>query len=353
MYEINQEVMDWLLEDNNPSVKYLTMINLLELNANSNEVDNVRTSIMSYKPIVEIFQNQKENSYWYNNTKEANYKKYLGTFWQLHFLRALHTQMNNKIANAIEHIFAIGQASNGGFTITGTNRGTAVCLTANTFRSLVHFGYLDDDRTNNALNYLLTKIVDEKAEKICSKAIFGLRTSCYMTIPKVLFAFTAIPENKRNNRINQAITICVNIILENQVFKYIPDNNNEWKKHFAERKLRGKQIFEEKTKYLKKHPIKNTITKAGWTKFGFPLSYNSDALNAMLSLYSARIDYSSEMNDALELIKNKSKNGKWLNEKEFKSPMFTEIELKNKESKWLTLYALLVLKHFEGLKIIK
>ena len=94
------------------------------------------------------------------------------------------------------------------------------------------------------------------------------------------------------------------------------------------------------------------IAKAGWKKFGFPLSYNSDILDAMRSLVSAEIKYSTEMDSALEQIKNKQKKGKWINEKHHKSPMYTQIEPYLGDSKWITLHALIVLKHFKGLKII-
>ena len=87
-------------------------------------------------------------------------------------------------------------------------------------------------------------------------------------------------------------------------------------------------------------------------KFGFPHSYTSDILDAMRALALCGVKYSPEMNDALVIIKKRCINGKWLNEKQYKSPMYTTIEPYKKESKWITLYALIVLKHFEGLKII-
>ena len=64
----------------------------------------------------------------------------------------------------------------------------------------------------------------------------------------------------------------------------------------------------------------------------------------MKALVSAEINYSPKMLDALELIKNKAINGKWLNENRFKSPLYFTLYDYREQSKWLTLYALEVLK---------
>jgi len=62
MYEVKQTVIDWLLEDNNPPVKYLTYRNVLE-HTDTIQLDKLRKSINSYRPIHEILSNQKENRY--------------------------------------------------------------------------------------------------------------------------------------------------------------------------------------------------------------------------------------------------------------------------------------------------
>ncbi|NHJ39331.1 MAG: hypothetical protein FK731_04805 [Asgard group archaeon] len=350
MYEINQDVIDWLLEDTNPPVKYLTLTKLLDQSEND-EIKEIKNKINTYKPITEILQNQIENTFWFDKHKKHNYKKYLGTYWQLIFLSEMHAQRNKQIENAIEHIFSTGQPKDGGFSYDGTNSYIIICLTANILRALIHFGYLDDERTTKALEYILTNFVETNGKIRCQP--IGLIDNCYMTIPKILHAFSSIPKNKRTSRINKGIDLCVNRLLDNQIYKYLPERNNEFVKIANELKYKGQQRINERKKFLEKYPKMKKIAKLGWTKFSFPLSYNSDALDAMNALASAEIDYSPKMVDALELIKSKAISGKWLNENKFKSPMHTQIEDYQQESKWLTLHALEILKYYKNIKIAK
>jgi len=115
--------------------------------------------------------------------------------------------------------------------------------------------------------------------------------------------------------------------------------------------LKGQAHLDEKNRFLRTHPDMKLIEKKGWMKFKFPHSYNSDALDVMHALVSAKIRYDSRMNDALALIKNQAQNGKWINWQHFRSPMYTSIEEYRQPSKWLTLRALEVLKYYEGITI--
>ena len=350
MFDVKQDVLTWLLEGSDPPIQYLTLTILLGKDANSSEAQDARNRIMTYKPIVDILKNQKENSFWYDNRKDQNYKKYLGTFWQLIFLSDMQAEKNEQIVNGIEHIFSTGQPSNGGFSVSGTNSLTITCLTANILRSLIHFGYWNDERTRKALENLLVNFVDTNGKILCQPT--GLITDCYMTIPRILHALSAIPKNDRTTRVSTGIDLCVNRILENQIYQYLPEKSNEFIKMAYEKKLTGQQRVDERNDFLKKNPDMKKIVKHGWTKFGFPHSYTSDALDTMKALVSAEVKYDPRMKDALDLIKSKQVKGKWINEKQFKSPMYTTIEPYQAESKWLTLHALEVLKFYEGLKIV-
>jgi hypothetical protein len=340
MFEVNQEIIDWLLEENNPPIKYLTLTRILD----KSDEKEIKNKINTYKPIKEILQSQKENSYWFDKHKKHNYKKYLGTYWQLIFLSEMHAQRNEQIENAIEHIFATGQPKDGGFSYDGTNSYIITCLTANIIRALIHFGYLKDERTKKAIEYLLANFVDTNGKIRCQTV--GLVPNCYMTIPKVLHAFSSIPMKLRTTRVNKGIDLCVKLLLENHIFKYMPEKNREFVNIAHERKYKGQERIDERIKFLKKYPDMKKIAKKGWTKFGFPYSYASDALDAMRALVSAEIKFSPNMKEAVDLIASKAINGKWLNENKFKSPMHTKIENYQQESKWITLYALEVLRFY-------
>ena len=75
MYEVKQEVINWLLEDNVPPIQYLALTNLLDKDEASTEVQNTKNRIIFYQPIIDIMKNQKENSFWFDKRKDQNYKK--------------------------------------------------------------------------------------------------------------------------------------------------------------------------------------------------------------------------------------------------------------------------------------
>ncbi len=349
MFKTNNSAINWLLENDNPPVKYLTYLKILDMNPNSSKIISAKNEIMTYKPIKEILMNQIEETYWFDKGKTKNYKKYLGTFWQLIFLSEMQAEKNKQIANACEHVFSTGQAPNGAFSMSGTNSQSIICLTANVLRALIHFNYLEDDRTQKALEYILSSFVDTNGKIRCQ--VMGLFENCYMTIPKILFALSAMPEKKRTPRVNKGIDLCVKRLLDNQIYIYLPEKTNEWRKLVEEKKLKGQEYADEKKNFIQKHSPLKKKPKVGWTKFRFPLN-NSDALDAMRALVSANVEYSSEMESSIELIISKNQNGKWLNEKEYRSPFYTIIEPINSESKWLTLHALITLKHFIGIEIL-
>ena len=347
MYEVKQTVIDWLLEDNNPPVKYLTYRNVLE-HTDTIQLDKLRKSINSYRPIHEILSNQKENRYWsFKFGKYGNYELYRGTYWQLHFLNNMYATRNEQIENAIDHIFETGQAPNGGFIHATLKSRLFICLAASMLEAVIHFGYQDDERTQRALEYLLSSFVDTGGAIQCFTR--GLISNCYMALPQILRALNAIPSKQRTTRTIKGIDLCAQRLLENNIYKYLPERNQEFVRTTS--KLKGQDHLDEKNRFLRKHPDMKLIEKKGWMKFKFPHSYNSDALDAMHALVSAKISYDSRMNDALVLIKNQTQNGKWINWQNFRSPMYTTIEESKQPSKWLTLRALEVLKYYEGITI--
>ena len=351
MFEVKEEIIDWLLETENQPVRFLTLTKLLEKNENDSKVVNIKEDIMNYRPIKTILEKQIDNTYWFDKGKTKNYKKYLGTFWQLIFLAEMKAQKNEQISNAIEYIFSTGQAANGGFSVTGTNTYTIHCLTSNILKMLIHFGYLEDDRTQKALEYLLSNFVDTNGKIRCQT--IGLVSNCYMTLPKIVHALGAIPAELRDKRINLGIDIAVQRLLKNRIFNYVPVLNKDWLKIVSQRKLKGLQLAEERKKYFIDHPNMKYQPKASWLKFGFPLSYTSDALDAMRAFVYADIPFHENMQDSLNLIKEKAQTGKWIKERKFNSPMYSEIEPYQEESKWITFQALEVLKHYEGIKIVE
>jgi hypothetical protein len=170
-----------------------------------------------------------------------------------------------------------------------------------------------------------------------------------MVLPQILRALNAIPRKKRSAKVTKGIDLCINRLLENEIYKYVPERNREFIK--ATSKIRGQDRVNERVRWLKENPDMKRIAKKSWSKFKFPHSYTSDTLDAMISLLHADVQIDSRMKDAVELIKNQAHNGRWINWSKLRSPMYSIIDEYKQESKWLTQRALMVLKKFEGIQV--
>ena len=79
---------DWLLEKDNPSVRYFILSQILDKPQNSPEVQKAKKEIMTAGVVPQILAKQNSGGYW--EAPEAFYTaKYRGTVWQLIILAEL------------------------------------------------------------------------------------------------------------------------------------------------------------------------------------------------------------------------------------------------------------------------
>ena len=98
-------------------------------------------------------------------------------------------------------------------------------------------------------------------------------------------------------------------------------------------------------RYLR-NPDGSRKDKAGWKRFGFPLFYQSDALEVLDVLTKLGIKDDRMMPSINLIINSQAIDGKWLLKNSFNGKMWIDIEQKNQPSKWITLRALRVLKRY-------
>ena len=320
---------DWLLEKNNPSVRYATLTNILENPVDNNELQAAKEQLMETGIVFNILQRQRENDYvqayprYYTN-------KYKGLVWSLITLAELGAEVTPHIKEQCEYIVENSQErEEGGFSQntakkTGGGRKTEVipCLTGNMVWSLIHFGYLDDPRLQKAIGWI-TKFmrfndgVEDDPQvppynrwEIC----WGAHT-CLMGVVKALKGLSAVPIERRSKKINDTIQRATEFILIHHIYK---------RSHNLNRK-----------------------SKPGWLKFGFPLMYQTDVLEILDILTGMGIK-DSRMDDAISIVKAKQDEmGRWKAENTYNNDrLLVPIVQKDKQSKWITFRAMRVLKRY-------
>ena len=326
---LNSNPIEWLLEDDNPSVRYLALRDIINSNENSSELREAKTKIMIEGIVPKILSKQKGGEYWVNPENFYVYTKYKGTVWTFIILAELNADKNDyRIKQTSEYILNNSQDhQSGGFSVYGNkNKGglheqVIPCLTGNMIWALIKFGFLEDPRIQHGIDWILQYQRLDDCVKTAPKGwpyekhknCWGKHT-CHMGVVKTLKALTEIPPNKRSNRINSFIQNAVEYILEHRIYK-------------------------------KSHE-KNVIAKQEWIEFGFPLMWKIDALEILNIL--TNLGYKDDrMQDAIDLVISKqNEKGKWILEKTFNGRMQVNIEQKGKESKWITLNAIRAIKQF-------
>ena len=86
-----------------------------------------------------------------------------------------------------------------------------------------------------------------------------------------------------------------------------------------------------------------------WQKFGFPLSYSSNILEALHALSALGYGAAPTLHDAIRLVLSKQDHlGRWKMETSLNGKMWVDIEAKGQPSKWVTLQAVQTLKRIFG-----
>ena len=319
----------WLMEEDDPSVRYFALMDILDKPEEDQAVQAARQNIMRTGMVPGILSRQREPGYL--QTYPGFYtRKYDGLVWTLILLAELGAQVNPQIREQCEYILSNSQETqDGGFSMhaaakTGGGRLSEVipCLTGNMVWCMIRMGYLEDSRVQKGIHWLtrFTRFNDGVEEEpqlppydryeIC----WGKHT-CHMGVVKALKAFSAIPEEKRTAEIEETIRKAAEFMLIHHIYK-------------------------------RSHNL-NRASKPGWLKFGFPLMYQTDALE-ILDILTALHIRDSRMEDAISIVLEKQDGmGRWSTENTYNSDrLLIPFGQKGEQSKWITLRAMRVLKRY-------
>ncbi len=324
---ISQNTIDWLLGPESPSIRFWALQQLGDKSIDHREVMDAQDAVMSTSCVKKILKAQKGEGHWEHYTDMYN-PKYTATTHTLLILAELGAMRTPQIERAIEHLFLF-QRDSGHFLgdIPKTEKGRAsvikdgCCLDGNILYYLIHFGYLNDERTEKLIDFQVEYHSDDvggwkcRAYPINKNSVFP--ENCYMGGVKMLKALARIPKKERSTDLNRIINQEVEIVLENGIYKYL------------------------------RNPDGSRKEKAGWKRFGFPLFYQSDVLEVLDILTSLGVK-DERMQDSVDMVIASKVEGRWLLKNTFNGKMFCEIDEKNKQSKWITLRAARILKRYFG-----
>ncbi len=327
--KVNADPTEWLLEPENPSVRYATLKDLLDKPGVDADVEAALADIMKVGPVPKVLAKQAAGGYWGVPGDFYIRSKYKGTVWSLILLAELDADgADDRVRKAGEFILQNSQdRKSGGFSYVGTPESGGdharilPCLTGNMVWCLIEFGFLDDPRVQKGIDWIChyQRFDDGDAEPATGwpydkfSQCWG-RHTCHMGVVKALKALAAIPPAKRNKEVREMIVRGAEYLLHHHIFK-------------------------------RSHDLQQ-VSKPAWVQLGFPLMWNTDVLEILDIL--TRLGYKDErMQEAIDTVLNKQNaEGKWKLEATFANRMQVNLERKGQPSKWVTLHACRVLKRF-------
>jgi len=325
------ETLDWLLEPEDPGVRYLALRDLLQFPADHPDLAAARSAAHTDGPIATILEHMNEAGYW-SEPGPGYMPKYWSTVWSLITLAQLgaSTREDPRVNTACQYGLDHGLAPRGQFTTSGAPSGTADCVQGNMCWSLVTLG-CDDPRLDTAYEWMARSVTGEgvapmseqKAEvryyAAKSGPLFACgannKLSCAWGGSKVMLAFGVWPETRRTPLIQHAV------------------------EQGAEFLLAGNPARAEYPNGWAEKPSQN------WWKFGFPVFYITDLLQVVEALAALGYQNDPRLQPALDLIRGKQdERGRWALEYDYTGKTWVNFGEKKQPNKWVTLRAVKVLK---------
>jgi hypothetical protein len=197
--QTSESVIEWLLDPKEPSIRFLASRDLLAPKPSGPALHRLQKSIGDSGWAFEILARQHEKTWW--ATKETCYRpKFRSTIWQLQVLADLGlTKEDVRIANAVEFWFELHYAKDGGYSPGVKPKRSHLCTTGNMVRSLIRMGYLDDERVQSAVDWLVDQQLPDGGWDC-----FG-RPNGTLDAWEAMSAFAEIPENRRTIEVRKAI----------------------------------------------------------------------------------------------------------------------------------------------------
>ena len=249
---------------------------------------------------------------------------------------------------AAEYAFS-RQLQDGSWSVTNMRpAGSISCLTANVGRALARLGYSRDERVVHAVSYV-TGVYRDVGRLSCAAGgtTNTLNGYCHMVAPKLLLLLGEVPRELWPDGADELKAECVRVLREREIFRCLPVGYREFQEAVAHVKPAERAAMREAW-IAERGPLEYG-DKSGWLRFGYPLSYNSDALEALRALAAVGETRRVEYEPALRAVADAGDpKMRWTLRNTHNGKMIADVETKGQPSRWLTLHALSVLQHYRA-----
>jgi hypothetical protein len=312
---VTADPLDWLLEPDNPSARYLALTGLLRRPAGDSEVAAARAAIPGWGPVRAILDAQWPAGYWMQ--PGVGYSpRHKATVWQVIFFGALGAPRTAAIDRACAYILDHSRLADGRLSAYKTARGAIACLNGNLLRAFSQLGY-EDPRLAESREALAVMVL---RDRFCCRfnakgplpACMADGLPCAWGAVKALAALAAVPEAERSAAAAAALQVGAEFLLSGDL---------------------AAGVF-----------LPNGEPGARWRKPGFPPDHSSDLLEALGVLKRLGMDHDPRLRTAMAVLAGKQDGeGRWALEHTPKNTWGRFGRL-GQPNKWITVRALCPLR---------
>ncbi len=323
--------LSWLLEPENPEIRYLALRDLMDAPETDANLRAARKAAHDRGPIGTILEEMDAEGYWVLPGPGYN-PKYRSTIWATILLAQLGANIkeDQRIAKACNYLLVHALTKGGQFTMTGAPSGTIDCLQGNLSWAILELGY-DDQRLDKAFEWMARSVTGEGIAPVENRQATvryyagncgpnfacgaNNKLPCAWGGTKVMLALGKLPDKRHTPIIERAIQAGVDFLLS------VDPATAAYPCGYSNKPSRD------------------------WWKFGFPIFYVTDLLQIVEALVSLGYGRDPRLSNALTLILEKQdENGRWALDFDYAGKTWVDFGIKKQPNKWVTLRALRVIK---------
>ncbi len=195
---IPKKVLSWLLEPSNPSVRYRTLIELLNYSPDDPEVQLTYNEILNWDPVLKIKKAMQPDGYWQVQVEKGKivgqgteYRAFNTTHWVLGYLAEYGLTRKEEFINRASNRYLNLQKKDGDFWQHLS------CLYGLNLHTFAKLGFGSDPRIQKTIDLVISSIRPDNGY-LCElhegkKRLGSTVKSCFRGTLKVLFGLAEFP----------------------------------------------------------------------------------------------------------------------------------------------------------------
>ena len=303
--------LTWLLEAATPTIRYLTLTDLLDRPVSAPDVAAARAAIRSTGPVPTILAGQTQNGGW---APEHSFytPKYVSTHWSLMLLAELRLDPSDEAFRRGAR-FMLDATTERLNQRLATNHLGLSCFFGNLLRYVLQAGVDDHPQLPAVIEYMVRDLGGGSCR---CESNWGL--ACGWGVARTLWGLAALPPDQRPPDVAATVSHGIDFLLADHSL------------------VDGAYPVPEDGKV---HPM--------WGRLNFPLFYQGDVLYTLRVLAELdALDHPGAQPALAWLAARRQKNGRWRGASPYRNrtwPVFPAAEV----DRWVTLQALTILRQAE------